>query len=91
MDWYEAFTPLEELNYDFDDLKLVVLSHDDEVYINNKRFFDAGPQWSQVQQSIAELSTNSELIIAKGATHNIPADRPDLIIEYIMKAVSFAE
>ena len=85
------FTPLEELNYDFDDLKLVVLSHDDQAYNNNKRFYEAGPQWSQMQKSIADLSDNSELIIAEGATHNIPADRPDLLIKYIMKSVNLTK
>ncbi len=85
------FTPLEALNYDFDDLKLVVIAHDDQAYINNKRFYEAGPQWSQMQQSIAALSDNSELIVAEGATHNVPADRPDLVIQYIMSSVNLAK
>ena len=29
------FNPLEALNYDFDDLKLVVIAHYDQAYINN--------------------------------------------------------
>ena len=85
------FTPLESLNYDFGKLKLVVISHDDQAYINNKRFYEAGPQWYQMQKEIAALSENSELIIAEGATHNVPADRPDLLIQYILEAVNFAK
>ena len=81
------FTPLASLNYDFGKLKLVVLTHDDQAYINNKRFYEIGPQWLQMQQSIASLSDNAELIVAEGATHNIPGDRPDLIIQHILQAV----
>ncbi|WP_241652092.1 hypothetical protein [Pseudoalteromonas phenolica] len=48
-------------------------------------------QWQDMQKSIAALSNNSEHIIATGATHNIPADAPDLVIKKIRETVELAK
>lgn len=81
------FTPLEDFNYNFGDLKMLVVSHDSEVYEASPRFSVLKDYWPQMQQSIAALSNNSEIVIAKGATHNIPADAPDFVIQKITEIV----
>jgi hypothetical protein len=35
--------------------------------------------WSQMQEDLKKLSTRGRRIIAKGSTHDIMFDRPDLI------------
>ena len=83
------YTPLEEFNYDFGDLKMLVLSHDAEAYAGNPRFSSVTDDWAEMQKSIADLSNNSEHMIVKGATHNIPGDSPGLVISKIIEIVAF--
>ncbi|TMO57198.1 alpha/beta fold hydrolase [Pseudoalteromonas phenolica] len=85
------YTPLEKFDYDFGNLKMLVISHDKQAYAKNPRFFSMTEQWQDMQKSIAALSNNSEHIIATGATHNIPADAPDLVIKKIRETVELAK
>ena len=82
------YTPLEEFNYDFGNLKLVVLSQDKEAYAGHPRFSGVVEDWVKMQKSIAKLSDNSEHIVVKGATHNIPGDAPEVVISKIIETVS---
>ncbi|MGB2426052.1 MAG: alpha/beta fold hydrolase [Alteromonas sp.] len=82
------FTPLKDFNYDFGNLKLVVMSHDREAYKSAPRFYAVGDKWADMQESIAQLSENSEHIVVPGATHNIPGDAPDAVIAKIIETVS---
>ena len=82
------YTPLEEFNYDFGDLKLVVLSQDKEAYAGHPRFSAVVDDWAKMQESIAKLSDNSEHIIVKGATHNITGDAPDVVVSKITETVA---
>jgi pimeloyl-ACP methyl ester carboxylesterase len=81
------YTPLEDYNYDFGKLKMLVLSHDSEVYAESLRFSILADYWPKMQKSIAELSDNSEHIIVKGSTHNIPGDSPEVVIAKITETV----
>lgn len=81
------FTPLEQYNYDFGHLKMVVMSHDREAYKGAPRFYSAGEKWVNMQKSIAKLSLNSEFMVVQGATHNIPGDAPDVVIAKIVETV----
>ncbi|TMN33220.1 alpha/beta hydrolase [Pseudoalteromonas sp. S2755] len=81
------FTPLEDFNYDFGNLRMVVMSHDREAYKTAPRFYNVGDKWAEMQKSIAQLSRNSEHIVVKGATHNIPDDAPDVVISKIIETV----
>jgi len=81
------FTPLQEFKYDFGDLKMVVMSHDREAYKAAPRFYSVGDKWAEMQKSIAQLSSNSEHIVVKGATHNIPGDAPKVVISKIVDTV----
>ncbi|WP_286270328.1 alpha/beta fold hydrolase [Thalassotalea hakodatensis] len=83
------YTPLENFNYDFGDLKLVVMSHDREAYASRPRFYSMGEKWAKMQQSLAKLSTNSEHMIVNDATHNITGDAPEVVIAKIKEAVEY--
>ncbi len=83
------YTPLEDFNYDFGVLRMSVMSHDKEAYAGNPRFSGVVDDWDKMQKSIAELSDNSEHIIVKGATHNIPGDSPEVVIAKITETVRF--
>jgi hypothetical protein len=39
----------------------------------------AEPVWNQMQEDLKKLSTRSRRIIAKGSSHYVQNDRPDLI------------
>lgn len=45
-------------------------------------------KWEELIKKQVNLSENSELILAKEATHSIHIDRPDIIIESITKVVN---
>ncbi|MDO6567725.1 alpha/beta hydrolase [Alteromonas sp. 1_MG-2023] len=81
------YTPLKNFNYDFGKLKMLVISHDKEVYSGNPRFSSVTDDWEKMQKSISELSDNSERVIAKGATHNIPGDSPELVVSKVLETV----
>lgn len=81
------YTPLKDLKYDFGELKMLVISHDKEAYSGNPRFSSVVDDWAKMQKSIADLSSNSEHVIAKGATHNIPGDSPELVVSKVLETV----
>jgi pimeloyl-ACP methyl ester carboxylesterase len=81
------YTPLEDFNYDFGKLKMLVISHDKEAYSGNPRFSIVENDWAKMQKSIADLSSNSEHVIAKGATHNVPGDSPELVVSKVSETV----
>ena len=82
------YTPLADFNYDFGQLRMLVLSHDKAEYAGNPRFAGVVDDWDTMQKSIAGLSDNSEHIIVKGATHNIPGDSPEVVITKILETVA---
>ena len=81
------YTPLTEFNYNFKDLKLVVLSHDPEAYANNPRFSAVTKDWAEMQASIASLSNNSIHEVVKGSTHNMSADAPEVVIAIVLESI----
>ncbi|WP_233520507.1 alpha/beta hydrolase [Flocculibacter collagenilyticus] len=81
------YTPLEDFNYDFGKLRMLVLSHDKEAYAKSPRFYSVVDDWAEMQKSIVALSDNAEHIIVKGATHNIPGDSPEVVIAKITETV----
>ena len=81
------YTPLEDFNFDFGKLRMLVISHDKEAYSGSPRFSSVVNDWAKMQKSIADLSSNSEHFIAKGATHNIPGDAPELVVSKVIETV----
>lgn len=75
------------------DLPLTVISHDpDKVWADlpgdlSKPTNDA---WQKMQNELTHLSTRGTLVIAKGSSHYIQLDRPDLVIEGVRGLVSQA-
>ena len=43
--------------------------------------------WRNSQQSIANLRENNTFIVAENAAHNIPKERPDIIVDAILKTL----
>jgi pimeloyl-ACP methyl ester carboxylesterase len=43
------------------------------------------PRWRFLQEDLLKLSTNSTLVIAEGSSHDVPGDRPDVVVEAIKK------
>jgi len=39
--------------------------------------------WGQMQEELSHLSTRGSRVVAKGATHYVQLDRPDLVIDAI--------
>lgn len=64
-------------------LPILIISHDPAKMLirphTTKLDIERQEAWTQMQEDLKKLSTRSQRIIAKGSTHNVPIDRPDLI------------
>lgn len=72
------------------DMPLAVLSHDPEKPSADLPADVAKPTneaWEKMQEELAHLSTHGTQTIAKGSSHYIQIDRPDLVIEAIRNIV----
>lgn len=77
----------------FDDLPLVVLSHDPEKASSDLPADLAKPTnaaWEKMQEELAGLSTRGKQTIAKNSAHYIQDDRPDVVIEAVRNVVEEA-
>ncbi len=75
------------------DLPLAVLSHDPDKPLNELPADLAKPTneaWEKMQEELAHLSTRGTQTIAKGSSHYVQLDRPDLVIEAIHNVVNEA-
>ena len=52
---------------------------------------DLNEIWEPLQEDLAHLSSNSSRVIAKGSTHYIQIDRPDVVIEGVQNVVNQCE
>jgi pimeloyl-ACP methyl ester carboxylesterase len=76
-------------------IPLVVLSHDPERAFPMPRFSpemakEKDRLWDETQGELAQLSTDSSRVVAKGSGHYIQVDRPDLVVEAVKKLVEQA-
>ncbi len=63
-------------------LPVLIISHDPAKQRSRhptEQDVNAQNAWSQMQEDLKKLSTRGRRIVAKGSTHNIMFDRPDLI------------
>ncbi len=77
----------------FGDMPLAVLSHDPDKPVNELPADLAKPTseaWEKMQEELAHLSTAGTQSIAKGSSHYIQLDRPDVVIEAIHSVVNQA-
>ncbi len=73
-------------------IPLVVLSHDPEKVFPMPAFSpelakEKDRLWDEMQGELAQLSTDSSRVVAKGSGHYIQVDRPDLVVEAVRKLV----
>ncbi len=66
---------------DLGSIPLIVVAHDPKI-LSGKAGLD---EWPKVQQQKLQLSKNSELVVAIGSGHDIPMDRPDVIVAAVKK------
>ena len=92
--WKEDADIIKDLGK-FPDIPLIVIGRDKEYNVK-LGIMDGLPKcelrlleekWLELITNQANLSNNSELIFAKGSSHSIYTDRPDIIIESINKIV----
>lgn len=50
-----------------------------------------GAAWTQAQQQFAKAAPNRQLILADPSSHEIPRDRPEIVLQAIANAVESAE
>ncbi|MDO6567212.1 alpha/beta hydrolase [Alteromonas sp. 1_MG-2023] len=81
------FTPLKNSNIDLNDVELVVLEHDPQTYPATERWEQANRIWHKLQSELAALSTNSIFATVPKASHNIPQDNPEYLVNQILIAV----
>jgi pimeloyl-ACP methyl ester carboxylesterase len=55
-----------------------------------ERSGDREAQWNRLQQERTKLSSNSEFVVAQGSRHDVPGDRPDVIVAAVRKVVAQA-
>jgi len=67
----------------FNGLPLVVLTHDPKRWSAPADFQQAQPIWDEMQLELANLTSHSRLIVAKGSAHDIHVERPELVIEAV--------
>ncbi|MFT5311957.1 MAG: pimeloyl-ACP methyl ester carboxylesterase [Paraglaciecola sp.] len=79
------YTPLSELNYNFEDVPVYVLSHDDTAYPDTPRWQSLHGPWSSLQDELLSISNIAERQIVPNASHNIPNDAPDYVVNLIRK------
>lgn len=60
-------------------IPILILSNDPAKHGDERRLADATKAWNQMQEDLKKLSMRSRRIIAKGSTHYIQLDRPELI------------
>lgn len=77
----------------FGDIPLAVLSHDPDKPSAELPAELAKPMndaWQKMQQELAQLSTRGTRTVAKGSSHYVQLDRPDLVIEAVRAVVTQA-
>lgn len=72
------------------DLPLIVLSHDPAEGLDKHTTPELEAAWMQWQKDLSRLSSNSSLLVVRGAGHEIQTERPDIVAESIANVVSAA-
>jgi pimeloyl-ACP methyl ester carboxylesterase len=65
----------------------IMIFSQDPVRTAKVQTMDVVMAWNQMQEDLKQLSTHSRRIIAKGSTHYIQGDRPDLIEREVPKFI----
>ena len=65
-----------------------MLAHDPAAGLSGERDEEFEKAWSQWQQDLSHLSTNSSLAVAEGSGHEIQTEQPQLVIGEMLKVVA---
>jgi hypothetical protein len=68
-------------------LPILIFSQDPARTAAQGEPMDVVTAWNQMQENLKQLSTRSRRIIAKGSTHYIQGNRPDLIEREVPKFI----
>jgi len=68
-------------------LPLIVITHDPNVGMGKVRKAEEEIIWSQWQEDLARLSSDSSLLVATGAGHEIQSEKPEIVIGAIERMV----
>lgn len=75
------------------DLPLIVLSHDPDKPSSEfppELSRSINEAWEKMQQDLVRLSTSGRQVIAKGSSHYIQEDRPDLVVTAVRDVIASA-
>lgn len=70
------------------ELPLAVLAHDPAVGLDKRTTPELEAAWSRWQTQLSQLSSNSLLLIVKGAGHEIQSQQPTVVADTIAKVVA---
>ena len=85
----ESYAQVRAARHPLGHLPLVVLTRGVEgIYFQGNAGKPVSAAWLTLQKDLANLSTNSQQIIATRSGHNIPLDQPDLVIAAIKLVLS---
>jgi hypothetical protein len=74
----------------FGDKPLLVISRDPEVRQDmSPQALAQLPMWQQEQEESKSLSPRNWRVIARGSTHSVPHDRPDLIVAEMGRLIDY--
>ena len=75
----------------FGDLPVLIISQDPQQAVTlahgSHQVIDMENAWGQMQEDLKQLSTHSRRIIARGSSHAVQIDRPDLLITEVPKFI----
>jgi len=75
----------------FGALPVLILSQDPQQAINlahgSRQMIDMEKAWGRMQEDLKQLSTRSRRIIARGSSHAVQIDRPDVLISEVPKFI----
>lgn len=84
------FASLASQGYTLSSVPMIVLEHDPQAYSQEAEWQHANAIWHEMQTEIAALSAKSEHYIVEGSTHNIPKQRPDVVVNAVRKVLENA-
>lgn len=73
------------------DYPLVVISRGLDLYSQDRKGQRKTAIWKELQNDLAMLSTNAELVIAEGSGHHVHTDDPALIVKAILSILDSIE
>jgi pimeloyl-ACP methyl ester carboxylesterase len=74
-------------------LPLVVIAHDPQAYTSSDKEQERWPRedtWMRRQRDLTRLSSNASLVLARGTSHQVPTEKPQIVIDAVAKIVASA-